>query len=293
MILLAAMVLDAVFGEPEAIWRRLTHPAILMGRAVGWSDTRFNHGPARRLKGTFAIVILTSVTFAIGWLLSLWWLTELLTIAILLAQRSLVDHVQAVATALREGTDQGRKAVAMIVGRDTRDMDQSATSRAAIESAAENFSDGVLAPLFWALIGGLPALAAYKMINSADSMIGYRTPRHEAFGWAAARLDDAVNLIPARLSALLLAPWPTDWRAITQDARSHRSPNAGWPEAAMARALDISLAGPRSYEGQTKPFPFVNHGARAPGARDIEAATRRLWRAWGIALAAVGLLALI
>ena len=173
----------------------------------------------------------------------------------------------------------------MIVGRNTASMDQAAITRAAIESAAENFSDGVIAPLFWYLVAGLPGILVYKCLNTADSMIGYRTPRHEAFGWAAARLDDLANWIPARLSAALIMISHGTWRDIREDARKHRSPNAGWPEAAMAQVLDLALAGPRSYEGEMTDFPWVNDRGRGYGhPRDIERAVFALWRAWGLTL---------
>ena len=184
----------------------------------------------------------------------------------------------------------------MIVGRDTSAMDASAVARGAIESAAENLSDGVIAPAFWFLIAGLPGLLVYKIVNTADSMIGYRTPRHEAFGYGAAKLDDVLNLIPARLTAILIAA-PAGalraWAAIGSDARKHRSPNAGWPEAAMARALDIALSGPRAYEGRMQDFPWVNgHATRTIGPAEIDASTAMLWKAWGGALAICALIAL-
>lgn len=286
MILTAALLLDAVFGEPRWLWSRLPHPAVLMGRAVSAADRHLNTGSARRLKGVAAILLLAAAAWLIGAAI-----TELtgaigttLAAAVLLAQRSLCDHVRAVASALRKGLPEGRRSVALIVGRDTTDMDGPAISRAAIESAAENLSDGVIAPAFWFAIAGLPGMMAYKMVNTADSMIGHRTPRHESFGWAAARLDDLLNLAPARLTALLL--WRSgSARDIAREAGQHRSPNAGWPEAAMARALNIALSGPRSYHGRTEPLPWVHpEGIRYPGANDIEAATRLLWQAWTITL---------
>ncbi|MFQ6553578.1 adenosylcobinamide-phosphate synthase CbiB [Aestuariibius insulae] len=291
--LLAAALLDAAFGEPRWLWSRAPHPAVLMGRAVGALDTRLNKGAARKAKGIAALILLLAAALLIGALLAALpgKLAEILTAAILLAQRSLSDHVKAVAQALRLSTAEGRRAVARIVGRDTAGMDDPAIARAAIESAAENLSDGVTAPAFWFLIGGLPGLFAYKVVNTADSMIGYRTPRHEAFGWAAARFDDALNWIPARLTALAIkavAPRPIRWSDITADARLHRSPNAGWPEAAMAHALNISLAGPRSYEGQLTDFPFVHpEGRKSIGPAQIDSAVTLLWRAWGAGLAIV------
>lgn len=295
MSLALGMLLDAMFGEPRVIWSRVPHPAVLMGRAVGWADARFNAGPARRAKGAAVVAGLVLVAVVLGWMISaLGWAAEALVVAVLLAQKSLVDHVRAVGEGLRMSLSEGRRAVAMIVGRDTGDMDAAAVARAAIESAAENFSDGVLAPVFWYLVAGLPGLLAYKITNTADSMIGYRTERHQAFGWAAARLDDVLNLIPARLTAGLMAVLfgrLGDWRKIASDARRHRSPNAGWPEAAMARSLGVALAGPRSYEGEMRQFAWVNpHGERAPGPREIEAACTVLWRCWA-ALFGVALLA--
>lgn len=297
MTVALAMVLDALFGEPERVWSRIPHPAVLMGRMVGWADQRFNAGTARRLRGVGVMGALCVLAWGLGMVLgALGPVVEILVAAILLAQRALVDHVADVARALRLGVDEGRAAVARIVGRDTADMDGPAIARAAIESAAENLSDGVIAPLFWLMIGGLPGLLVYKITNTADSMIGYRTPRHKEFGWAAARFDDLLNLIPARLTALLI--WlprrQGRWRDITREARQHRSPNAGWPEAAMARHLNVALAGPRSYDGAMKPFPWV-HGAgnRAPAAHDIFAATRALWQVWGIALVGVVVLTLL
>jgi adenosylcobinamide-phosphate synthase len=225
------------------------------------------------------------------------WLVELVAAAVLLAQRSLVDHVRAVADGLRLSLGDGRHAVAQIVGRDTTAMGEADVARAAIESAAENFSDAVVAPAFWFLVAGLPGLLLYKLTNTADSMIGYRTERHREFGWAAARFDDLLNLIPARLSAVLVAASLGQlraWREIAADARLHRSPNAGWPEAAMARGLGVALAGPRSYDGQIRDYPFVNDAGRtAIGAPEIDATCAALWKSWSVALAGVAGLAVL
>lgn len=297
-ILALALILDAVFGEPGWLWHRLPHPAVLIGRLIAALDRRFNRPPAARLAGTLMAAGLACFAAILGWLIHLipdHGILECLTVAVLLAQRSLVDHVRAVAAGLRRGLDDGKRAVAMIVGRDTAPMREPDVARAAIESAAENLSDGVIAPAFWYLVGGLPGLLVYKFANTADSMVGHMTPRHRDFGWASARWDDLLNLIPARLTALLIAlthGW-IDPRPVLRDAPKHRSPNAGWPESALAPVLNVSLAGPRSYGGRMQDFPWVwPEGRRAPGPADIDAACRALWRAWGGMLALALLLAL-
>ena len=291
-VLLCALVLDALLGEPRWLWSRAPHPAVLMGNLISWCDKRFNSDGLLRLKGSLVMLSLGVFAILLGALISKFgWALEIIIVAILIAQKSLVEHVAAVATALRQSTENGRASVAMIVGRDTADMDDPAIARSAIESAAENLSDGVIAPAFWFLIGGLPLLLLYKITNTADSMIGYRTPRHEAFGWAAARFDDLLNLIPARLTALLIAlPYGllSKLPEIRKEALKHRSPNAGWPEAAMARALGVAVSGPRSYEGALRDFPFVNEtGRKSLSANDIEAACRALWVTWGVFAALV------
>ena len=298
-LLLPALLLDAALGEPKWLWDRYPHPAVLMGRAIAWCDSRFNAGSGKRLKGTATMAALGLAAMAIGWLIHLipdFGILEIIAAAILLAQKSLVQHVRAVADELRLSLTGGRRAVSMIVGRDTANLDEPAVARAAIESAAENLSDGVIAPAFWFLIGGLPGLMLYKITNTADSMIGHRTPRHEQFGWAAARFDDLLNLIPARLTALLLAlthGW-TDARPILRDAPLHRSPNAGWPEAAMAVILNTALSGPRAYHGEMRDFPWVwPEGSRTPGPDRIDAACAALWRAWGGMLVLTALIAII
>lgn len=298
LILCLAMLLDAALGEPRWLWSRLPHPAVLMGRAVATLDHQLNAGSARKARGILAMALLAALAIGLGLVLEVFGaIVEIMLAAILLAQRSLVDHVRAVADALRLSLPEGRRAVSLIVGRDTSAMDESDVARAAIESAAENFSDGVIAPAFWFLIAGLPGLMFYKITNTADSMIGHRTERYRAFGWAAARLDDLLNLAPARLSAALIAlayGVSGARREIARDARLHRSPNAGWPEAAMARALGVALAGPRSYDGVHQHYPFVNdNGRKAIGAPEIEAACSALWRAWGLALALVALIAVV
>ncbi|WP_035025992.1 adenosylcobinamide-phosphate synthase CbiB [Gemmobacter nectariphilus] len=300
LILIPAMLLDALLGEPRWLWDRWPHPAVLMGRAVAVLDARLNRGTNRKMRGIAAVVLLVVGAGALGGLVAalpfgpVW---EMLGGAILLAQRSLADHVQAVGDALRISLADGRRMVARIVGRDTAAMDAPAVSRGAIESAAENLSDGVIAPAFWFLIGGLPGILIYKVVNTADSMIGHRTPRHEQFGWAAARLDDVLNLIPARLSAVLLAlaGWrPDAARVVLRDAPRHRSPNAGWPEAAMAVVLGVAVSGPRSYHGRMTDQPFVHpEGRRDAGPDDIDAAVGLLWRVWGLMLVLVALIALI
>lgn len=283
-ILIIAMLLDAALGEPKWLWNRIPHPAVVMGKLIGYLDQTFNQGTNRKAKGIACVVLLVCAGAVTGGVLqALGPVIEILAAAILLAQRSLVEHVGLVADGLRMSVQEGRRMVARIVSRDTNTMDDTQIARSAIESAAENLSDGVIAPAFWLLIAGLPGLVIYKLVNTADSMIGYRTPRHEAFGWAAARLDDVLNLVPARLTALLIA-LPArcyDVGGIRADAGLHRSPNAGWPEAAMSRALGIALSGPRAYDGQMRDFPWVNpEGRRVLTPGDIDASIAMLWRAW-------------
>ncbi|MBT8412509.1 MAG: adenosylcobinamide-phosphate synthase CbiB [Octadecabacter sp.] len=291
------MVLDALLGEPDWLWDRFAHPAVLMGRTVAALDKRLNNDTRRA--GVWAVFWLVAGAMTVGAVLTAvpgYW-AEVLAGAVMLAHRSLVDHVRAVGDALRLSLGDGRSAVAMIVGRDVRDLDGAAVARGAIESGAENFSDGVIAPLFWFVVAGLPGLLAYKVINTADSMIGYRTAQYENFGWAAARLDDLLNWVPARLTAALIwvvAPIRAPWGAIRRDAGLHRSPNAGWPEAAIAPALGVSLSGPRSYDGRMQDFPWVNAtGRKDAGPDDIDRSVGLLWKAWGLALASVVLAALL
>lgn len=289
MTLFLGLCLDALIGEPRWLWSRLPHPAVLMGRLIAACDARWNTGDSRRLSGALVMAALVAGAGAAGWLISsaLGAIAEVIVLAVLIAQRSLVSHVQAVGDALRLSMGDGRRAVAMIVGRDTAEMAAPDVARAAVESAAENLSDGVIAPVFWFALAGLPGLLVYKITNTADSMIGYLTPRHADFGWAAARFDDLLNLIPARITALMI--WAVTGRPapapIRQDAALHRSPNAGWPEAAMAHGLGIALSGPRSYQGARSDDPFVNPaGAHDIGPDEIDAATGVLWRVWWLAL---------
>jgi adenosylcobinamide-phosphate synthase len=296
--LVIAMLLDAVFGEPRMLWDRLPHPAVLMGRLVAFLDRTLNTGQDRKSKGVLALSLLCFTAAVIGSLLSQFgWVIEIIVAAILLAQKSLVDHVRAVATGLRTSIEEGQFAVSMIVSRDTKDMNEAQVARSAIESAAENFSDGVIAPAFWFLVGGLPAMLVYKFVNTADSMIGYKTEKYMEFGWASARIDDLLNWIPARLSMLLIvvfAKRSVNFRAIISEAKRHKSPNAGWPEAAMARAINVALAGPRSYDGQLQQLPWVNErGRQTITADDVDAAVRILWRAWNLAWIAIIVVSLI
>ena len=286
-----ALILDAALGEPEWIWRRVPHPAVLFGRLVGWLERRLNAGRNRRAKGALAVLALVLATALPATVLS--WegfggVFEILGAAVLLAQRSLADHVRGVAEALRVSLARGRDAVARIVGRDPETLDRSGVARAAIESAAENFADGVVAPAFWFLVAGLPGMAVYKAVNTADSMIGHRSARYREFGWAAARLDDVLSWIPSRLAGTaicLVGGGRAAWEVMRRDARRHRSPNAGWPEAAMAASLGVALAGPRSYGGTLTEDPYLNAaGRRALDPQDVEDAVALVWRAWGVVL---------
>lgn len=303
-VLILALLIDALIGDPPWLWKRVPHPVSLIGKAIGAGDRLLNTGPSagsRRAKGAALVVTLVAWSVVFGLLIEFLpyagtWVAIVVS-AVLLAQRSLSDHVWAVAAALKDDLTAGRRAVSQIVGRDTAALSEAEVSRAAIESAAENFSDGVVAPVFWFIVGGLPGLIAYKAVNTADSMIGHKTPRHEAFGWAAARLDDVMNFIPARLSALLLlaAGWAFEQSdMVMRDAPQHRSWNAGWPEAAMAGVLGVAVSGPRAYHGTRTDEPWLNEaGRKDPGPDDIEAAVMLLWRAWTIMLIALCVLAFL
>lgn len=300
MTLLLAFLLDALLGEPKAIWNRISHPAVLMGRFVGWADQNFNNGTAKKLKGAALAISICLLSIVLGGLIHILpdlGLMELAVVTVLLAQRSLVEHVSNVASELSNELIKGRQSVALIVGRDTKQMDATDVSRAAIESAAENFSDGVVAPAFWYLLGGLPGIIAYKFINTADSMIGHLTDEHRDFGWAAAKLDDVMNWVPARLTGGLICLQSGSgeaWRVMRTDARKHRSPNAGWPEAAMAASLGIALSGPRSYEGIRTSYPYVNDSGRHDlTEHDINQAVVILWQSWRIIVAVIALVALL
>jgi adenosylcobinamide-phosphate synthase len=309
-----ALLIEALVGYPDRLVGAIGHPVTWMGRLIDWLDVSLNHegtgDASRNVAGTVALVILVAVCTAVAYvverallLLPLGVLFAALAASTLIAQRSLHRHVAQVAAALEhDGLAASRAAVARIVGRDPQALDEAGVARAAIESLAENFSDGVVAPVFWLVLAGLPGGAAYKAINTADSMIGHRTPRHEAFGFAAARLDDLVNLPASRLSALLIvaaaaltgrAAATEAWRAVVRDARHHRSPNAGYPEAAFAGALGLALAGPRVYGGVEVKDAVMGNGRRAATAADIRAALALYRRADAMLVALVGLLALL
>jgi len=295
-MVVGALVLDRIFGEPEPLWDHIPHPVTVMGRAVNAADEMLNCGGRKRMMGFLAIGALVIVAGGLGLIIQRLPypdFLELLLVAVLLAHKSLVDHVADVAHALRNGLPQARTAVSHIVGRDTGTMDHSAVARAAIESAAENFSDGVVAPAFWFLILGLPGILIYRIVNTADSMIGYKNDEYAKFGYASAKLDDLLNWIPARVSALLICLAHLDrgaLNAVFENADLHRSPNAGWSEAAMAGVLGVALSGPRSYGGHITEDPFVNaKGKRILGADDIERSVRVLNRTWCVLLAVLAL----
>lgn len=285
MTLLFGMVLDAFFGEPKWLWSRVPHPAVIMGKFVKFLDVRMNSGSNRQLKGQLACAVLAIISVVVGLVLGgLPWFIEAIIVGILIAQKSLSDHVLAVARALRLGLEEGRAEVAMIVGRDTTVLDESGVARSAIESAAENLSDGVVAPIFWFVILGLPGILLYKVINTADSMIGYKTEKYRDFGQASAKFDDVLNYIPARITAIMLQVvfgFTPSFARLKSDATRHRSPNAGWPEAAMAQSLGFALSGPRVYDGKMTDDVFVNpNGKHDLNSDDIELAVGALWRVW-------------
>jgi adenosylcobinamide-phosphate synthase len=293
-IVIAAIAFDALIGDPDFIWRRLPHPVVWIGNAIDVLERTLNvaewSAGDRKIAGVGAVLWLVIGAAIVGLLIELilpkGWpgvVIEGFLASVLLAQRSLYQHVARVRDAFADGgLPAARTAVSMIVGRDPARLDEAGVARAAIESTAENFSDGIVAPVFWLAIFGLPGLIAYKAINTADSMIGHRSERYEQFGWAAARLDDLVNIIPARLSGLLfvlVAPLAGGSMAIAKtimfrDAPTHRSPNAGWPESAMAGALGIALAGPRHYAAGPVNDPFLNVEGRAATPADISRALK-------------------
>ncbi|MBO1039586.1 adenosylcobinamide-phosphate synthase CbiB [Brucella pituitosa] len=301
IVLSLALVLDRVVGDPPLLWQRFPHPVVLFGKAISWGEKRFNNNKLSvqtlRRNGMWLTIGLVALCILIGlaienllpFLGSAGALIEIIIVAVFLAQKSLADHVKAVANGLREdGIEGGRKAVSMIVGRNPEQLDEGGVSRAAVESLAENASDGIVAPAFWFLIGGLPGLFAYKLINTADSMIGHLNERYRHFGRFAARLDDVLNYIPARLTGMLAAlaaafihNKETGKRAFAvmwRDARLHRSPNAGWPESAFAGALGLALAGPRQYGTEKVEGPMLNSdGKRDVNAEDIDAAIQLFW----------------
>ncbi|MCG5484857.1 MAG: cobalamin biosynthesis protein [Sinorhizobium meliloti] len=316
LILVMALLLDRILGDPDWLWSRLTHPVVFFGKAVEFVDEALNRGEFTKawlkFRGVVGILVLLAGATALGVVLArlfdvlgaLGSLLEVVTVAVFLAQKSLADHVSRVAVGLRrDGLAGGRKAVSMIVGRDPNTLDEPAVCRAAIESLAENFSDGVVAPAFWYAVAGLPGLLAYKMLNTADSMIGHKSPKYLHFGWASARLDDLANLPAARLSALLIAAGAyfrrgaeaakTAIEVARRDHGLHRSPNSGWPEAAMAGAVGIQLAGPRIYGGVKVDEPMMNDAGRAVAAiEDIEAAVTVFYAACSVMALAFAIVAL-
>jgi adenosylcobinamide-phosphate synthase len=308
--LLLALALDALIGDPAWLYRRVPHPVALIGGAIGYLErVLLDQGdePARQCRrGAVLCFAVTTTAAALGVVLQrlclalpFGWFWLGLLMSTLIAWRGLHRHVADVADGLDQGLAEARRAVAHIVGRDPESLDQPAVARAAIESTAENFSDGVVAPLFWGVLFGLPGMLAYKAINTLDSMIGHRTPRHLHFGRFPARLDDAANWLPARLSALLIliaalfVPWAqagAGWRAVWRDARHHRSPNAGWPEAAMAGCLGLRLAGPRRYGERMVEDAWMGDGRSEATAADIRMALTLLAAA---SLAAAALIAVL
>ena len=292
VLLLLALIVEAYVGEARLVFKAVRHPVRIIGDVIGFFDTKLNREDRtemdRAMRGALVVVIVAGMAFGVGWGVA-WlslnhtfgWIIEFLGLVSLLAARGLYDHVSAVARGLRLSVVDGRRAVAHIVGRDPDSLDGPGVARAAIESLAENFSDGVVAPVFWYVLFGFPGLLVYKAVNTMDSMIGHRSARYRAFGMTAARLDDVLNLIPARLAGLFLVfasafvPTARPMQALKvmlRDSRFHRSPNAGWPEGAMAGALGLALAGPRHYPGMTVSDPWIGDGDTQATPKDISRA---------------------
>ncbi|HTJ65267.1 MAG TPA: adenosylcobinamide-phosphate synthase CbiB [Alphaproteobacteria bacterium] len=310
---LAAASFEALAGYPQPVYRAIGHPVTWMGNWLDRLDRALNRESdsfeQRRQQGMAALAVLLVVSGGLAGIFAIiagdGWLGVIivaLAASSMIAQRSLHAHVLAVADALRdEGLEGGRRAVSMIVGRNPEMLDEAGVARAAIESLAENFSDGVVAPTFWLALAGFPGAVLYKATNTADSMIGHRTPRYEAFGWAAARLDDLLNLPASRLSAVFLilaarvtgVAWDNPWLSVRRDAPRHRSPNAGWPEAAMAGALGLQLGGPRVYGDTLVDDAFMGDGRREATADDIDAALRLYRTACGLQWLTLAVLTLI
>jgi adenosylcobinamide-phosphate synthase len=315
LILILAFGIEAVLAYPAAVFRAIGHPVSWIGALIAALDSALNRPDtsfaARRAAGVATVLLLLAASLAVGAVLEvvardlpyLGFAVAVLVVALLIAVGNLDQHVRAVSAALRaEGLAGGRRCIAKIVGRDPDTLDEAAVCRAAIESLAENASDGVTAPALWFLVGGLPGIIAYKAINTADSMIGHMSEHHRAFGWAAARLDDLVNLPASRLTGLMLvaaaalvpgASAPSAWQAYRRDARLHRSPNAGWPEAAMAGALGLRLAGPRIYGGVLVDDHWMGDGRAEATAQDIDRALMIYRIAFGGALLLVAALGLL
>lgn len=307
MTALLALILERLVGYPNALVARIGHPVIWMGHLIGLLENRLNN--RTRGRGVLALVLLLVATalvtvplVALLRALPFGWVLEAILATSLLAQKSLRDAVRAVAAALARSLPEGRTAVSQIVGRDPQALDEAGVARAAIESLAESTSDGVIAPLFFLILGGLPGIALYKAVNTADSMIGHKTERYLQFGWAAARLDDLLNLIPARLTALLIAGGAffvkgahpeTAWSTALSDAKKHESPNAGWPEAAFAGALDFQLGGPRSYDGEPVDLPSFGAGSADLGPADIGRALQLYSATLNVTLVATAVIAAI
>ena len=291
LILALALLLDALIGDPRWLYKIVPHPVVLIGKPIGFLDKRLNRDnrtPRNRLiRGLITVVLVVGGAVLVGVLLDIvlgngpgGWITEAILVSILLAGRSLHDHVHRVGKALRkDGIEGGRREIAHIVSRDPRSLDRHGIVRSAIESLAENYSDGVMAPALFYLFFGLPGLLAYKAINTLDSMIGYKTERHKDFGFAAAKLDDIANWVPARVSGVLIClaacftptAYPVDAvRTMLKEAKNHKSPNAGWPEAALAGALNIALGGPRTYPGGDVVGVWIGQGRARLEPRDID-----------------------
>jgi adenosylcobinamide-phosphate synthase len=310
-----AVAIEAFVGYPPKLFRLVGHPVSWIGRVIALADDKFNNknrsDAVRLAAGAAALALLLLVTAAAAQIISAGLgfaelpapvslaLTALIASS-LIAQRSLDAHVTAVAKALQKGIPEGREAVAKIVGRDVANLDAAGIASAAIESLAENFSDGVVAPALWLALGGLSGGFCYKAINTADSMIGQRTERHAAFGFASANIDDLVNYLPARLSALWIAiaslitrgaSFKNALRTIRRDARGHPSPNAGWPEAAFAGALGLRLGGPRFYGRIRVEDAWIGTGNK-PSAEDMERALALYRRACAVHWLALALVAL-
>lgn len=288
-LLLVALLLDGYLGEAKLPLRLFRHPVEIIGALIDWFDRKLNRenrtAVDRAFRGALVVIIVAGLSGTVGWGSS-WltqhhdfgWVLELFILTAMLAGRGLYDSVRAVGIGLEKSLEKGRKAVSHIVGRAPKHLDKHGVSRAAIESCAENFSDGLVAPVFWYVLFGLPGLMVYKAVNTMDSMIGHMTPKYQAFGMTAARVDDVLNLIPARLSGLFLVlaatftPGAHPFKALKimlRDSGKHRSMNAGWPEGAAAGALDIALAGPRRYQESITDDPWLGDGTARAGVKDI------------------------